>query len=318
MGDENKSFGGVFDFLGGLVDTGVQVWQNEEQREWASKEAQHNRDFQEHMYERNLDDSIAWRTHQEQYNSPEAMMQRYRDAGINPMYVVNGAAGGSSVTTPMQANGSGYGSSVPSPNQHRLSFAEAFRMRNEARLTDANVKLIESEAREHNAVAQLREDQLPESGFYRDVWNQFVKIRFTDEGTTGDDGGLSWHNAAYDRAQFMAAAQEYAWKYQDLEYKEAKAKFEHSQAVRQFEISLNDHKRAQFKYELSHASSAAEMFRVSAKWAVANQWINAGSTLLGAATGFTRTLKAPASMDTYIYGSNERHIYGDYNYKPAH
>lgn len=305
MGEENKSYGGVFDFLGGLVDTGVQVWQNEKQRDWASKEAQHNRDFQEHMYERNLDDSIAWRTHQEQYNSPEAMMQRYRDAGINPMYVVNGAAAGSSVATPMQANGSGYGSSVPSSNQHRLSFAEAFRMRNEARITDANVKLIESEAREHNANAQRVEDELPKTGFYREVWNRYANTKFADGST------MAWSHA-----EFMRTAHEYEWDLQDLSFKDAKSRFLHSAAVREFEISLNDHKRSMFEHELSQAKSYAQIFSVSAKWAVANQWIDAGAKIFGAATGLLHAAKKPAGITntTHNYGSNERHIYGDYQY----
>lgn len=154
MADEKNDYGGVLDFLGGLVDTGITVWQNQEQRDWASQEAQHNRDFQQRMYERQLDDSIAWRTHQEQYNSPEAMMQRYRDAGINPMYAVSGGSVGNTIATPFSVGGGSHGSSTPTPNQHRLSFAEAFRMRNEARMTDAHVELLESEAREHNVISE--------------------------------------------------------------------------------------------------------------------------------------------------------------------
>lgn len=298
MGEGSESYGGLFDFVGGLVDTGVQVWQNEEQREWASQEAQHNRDFQEQMYERQHDDSIAWRTHQEQYNSPEAMMQRYRDAGINPMYVVNGAAGGSSVSTPMQANGSGYGSSTPSPSQHRLSFAEAFRMRNEARLTDANVKLIESEAREHNANAQTVEDNLPKTGFYRQVWETYSNMSLAD----GKDGSWSTQDM---EAGFMFNARKYELALQLDGFIDAREQFIHSREVREFENSLHRHQRSMFMHELSQAKSATELFRVAAKWAVPNQWINASSKILGGAAGLLGSFRGmpfmPMTSQSEVY-----------------
>lgn len=296
-------YSGLVSGVSGLLDAGLNLWQNYEQREWASEEAQHNRDFQVQMYERQLDDNIAWRTHQEDYNSPEAQMQRYRDAGINPMYVVAGNAGGNMVQTPMQASGSGYGSSTPSPQQHRLSFAEAFRLKNEIRLTDANIKLIESEARERNANARRIEDSHPETSFYRDVWNRYSHHFFNEEGSMVDNEAL-----------YMANAMMYKHELQAMQYEDAKATFIHSKAVRKFELNLQEHKRQMFRYELSHAKSASEIFQVSAKWAVANQWINAGSELLGAATGLLKAIKAPASRDTYITGSNERHIYGDNMY----
>lgn len=288
MGEEAAAAAGgsgFWDFFGGLFNTAVNVQQNKEQREWSSEEAQHNRDFQVQMYERQHDDSIAWRTHQEQYNSPEAQMQRYRDAGINPMYVVSGGQGASNtIATPMTASGSGYGSATPSPNQHRLSFSEAFRMRNEAKITAANVKLLESEAREHNANAQNIENNLPKSGFYRKVWDIYANMALPD----GDDG--SWSTPEME-AGFMFQAKKYELALQLDGFEDARQQFIHSHEVREFEKSLNEHKRKMFIHELSQAKSAAEVFSVSAKWAVANQWINAGSKVIGAASGLLGALK---------------------------
>lgn len=125
-------------------------------REWAAEQAQHNRDFQLQMYERQLDDNIAWREHAEQYNSPSAQMQRYRDAGINPMYVVSQGAGGNVIQTPMQANGSGYGSSVgvPANNARRFGLMEGLRASAQLRISAAEENLLTSQARVYQEQAQ--------------------------------------------------------------------------------------------------------------------------------------------------------------------
>lgn len=278
----------MYDFAGGFVGAAVNVLENKMNRDWASEEAQHNRDFQLQMYERQYDDSIAWRTHQEQYNSPEAQMQRYRDAGINPMYVIAGGQG-STVATPMSANGSGYGSATPSSNQHRLSFTEAFRMRNEARITDANVKLLESEAREHNANAQRVEDELPKTAFYRQVWETYSNMALPD----GKDG--TWSTQEME-AGYMFNAKKYDLALQLDGYIDAREKFIHSREIRDFENSLHGHQRSMFRHELSQAKSATEVFRVAAKWAIPNQWINASSKILGGAAGLLGSLKGMPFM----------------------
>ena len=125
-------------------------------REWAAEQAQNNRDFQLQMYERQLDDNIAWRQHAEEYNSPSAQMQRYRDAGINPMYIVSQGAGGNIVQTPMQANGSGYGSSVgvPTNNARRFGMMEGLRASAQLRISAAEENLLTSQARVYQEQAK--------------------------------------------------------------------------------------------------------------------------------------------------------------------
>lgn len=284
-----------------LLDAGVSLYEGYRNREFQREEAQHNRDFQLEMYERQFDDSVDWRTHNEMYNSPAAQMERYREAGINPMYYVTQNGGGSVIQTPMQANGSGYGSSVgtPSRGNYRLDILELARMRNENRLTSAQVRRADAETREINARAESEENRLPESRFYRDVWNQYAQGYHGTQDT--------WDSTVNHEAQYMMSAQQYKMDLQGLEFADAKAKFSHSAAVRKFEADLNEHKRRQFEYELSQAQDAASIFKVSAKWAQANQWINAGSQLLGAATGFVRAFKKPSSI------MHERHYYGDTN-----
>lgn len=282
-----------------LLGAGINLYESYKNRQFQREEAQHNRDFQLQMYERQLDDSIDWRTHNELYNSPAAQMERYREAGINPMYYVTQNGGGSIVQTPMQANGSGYGSNVgtPSRGNYRLDTLELARLRNENRLVDAQVNKENATAREINARAETEENRLPESRFYRDVWNKFAQGYHGNQST--------WDSTINHEAQFMMSAQQYKMDLQGLEFNDAKSKFSHSAAVRKFEADLNEHKRRQFVYEMSQAKDAAEILNVSAKWARANQWINAGSQLLGAATGLVRAVKSPPSI------INERHQYGD-------
>lgn len=277
-------------------------------REWAAQEAEKNRNFQVEMYNRQLSDSIDWREHQEIYNSPAAQMQRFADAGINPMYFVTGANGGNTIHTPSLTGGFGSTPVSPQTPTGRLSVSEAVRLNNETRITRGQEHVLEAEARLKNAEAQNQEYKHGYGQYFNDVWNIYRGIRTQDNETM-----------AQDRAYFMDAARMYEWRMLDLTFEDAKAAFEHSKEVRAFAKDLNDHQRNLFEHELSQAKSAAEIFRVSAKWAIPNQWINAGSQVLGAAAGVARAFNVPKTTvqkTITSYDNSERHIYGDYQYKP--
>lgn len=308
MGEENKQYQGNLGLVGDFLNMGYDAWQSAEARKFASEEAQKNRDFQSEMYNRQLSDSIDWRTHQEIYNSPSAQMQRFVDAGINPMFMVTGANGGTSVHTPSLTGGFGSTAATPGYSTGRINVAEAIRLKNESRIARGQEKLLEAEARKANADAQEIEYKQPRGEYFRDVWNTFKNIHTTD----------GW-SMAQDEAHFMSQARQYDWDFQDMSFEDAKLTFEHSKEVRAFARDLQGHQRSLFEHELSQAKSAASTFAVAAKWAVANQWINAGSQVLGAATGLARAFNVPTTTvqkTITSYDNSERHIYGDYQYKP--
>lgn len=72
-----------------------------ENREWQTKENQVNRDWSEKMWQA-----------ENQYNTPSAMMQRYKEAGLNPFLV-----GGQSAGSVGQAGAPNSPSMVGAPNQ---------------------------------------------------------------------------------------------------------------------------------------------------------------------------------------------------------
>lgn len=256
-------------------------------RQFSANEAQKNRDFQTDMYNRQLSDSIDWRTHQEQYNTPAAQMSRFAEAGINPMYMVTGANGGTTVHTPSLTGGFGSTPVTPSSSTGRINVAEAVRLRNESRIARGQEELLEAEARKANAEAQNQEYKHGFGAYYQEVWDRFHHMGTADN-----------MNMAHDQALFMSVARRYEWELQDMSFEDAKLQFEHSKEVRSFAKDLNDHHRKLFEHELSQAESASKVFAVSAKWAVANQFINAGSQILGAATGLARAFNVPQTTIT--------------------
>lgn len=277
-------------------------------REWAAQEAEKNRDFQVEMYNRQLSDSIDWREHQEAYNSPSAQMQRYADAGINPMYLVSGANGGNTIHTPSLTGGFGSTPVSPQTPTGRLSVVEAIRLNNETRIARGQEDLLQAEARKFNAEAQNQEYKHGYGAYFSDVWNTYRNIRTLDNETM-----------AQDHAYYMDAAREYEWRLLDMSFADAKAAYEHSKEVRAFAKDLNDHQRKLFEHELSQAESAAHVFAVQAKWALRNQWTDNIAKVLGAATGLAHAFNVPKTTiqkTITSYDNSERHIYGDYQYKP--
>lgn len=93
---------GLAGAIGQVVSTGLGAFstgtQNRKARKWS-----------ERMYDRERADSIAFWNMQNAYNSPQAQMQRYKDAGLNPNLIYG------------QGN-SGNAGSIPTPNTPRPEF----------------------------------------------------------------------------------------------------------------------------------------------------------------------------------------------------
>lgn len=290
-----------------FANTAVAAADSKAARKHASDEAVKSREWQEKMYDRQLDDNIAWRTHQEAYNSPEAQMARYRDAGINPMYAVTGN-GGNSIVTPNST-------SVPMTNKADTPAPRNLRFNPQvlaqSAITKAQVKSINAQANMYNAQANeanTRAEGLSSENvgkkYEADVINELRKVCIDID---GGDYLEPMHKA---EAWIRAYKRQYEYQYQGMSFRDAKAQFEHNKAVRKFEVSLNEHKKKLFQHELSQAKSAAQVFRVSAKWAIANQWINAGAEMLGASASLFGAFKGTSMMPTTSRNYSES--YGDF------
>ena len=69
-----------------------------------------NREFTEHMYNRQRQDALSDWNQQNEYNSPQAQMERLRNADLNPNLVYgNGSVVANSQAMPRQSSGQSYG-----------------------------------------------------------------------------------------------------------------------------------------------------------------------------------------------------------------
>lgn len=123
--------------------TGAQIQQNAfnsaeaaAQRVWSSTEADEARQWQEEQYVK--------------YNSPQAMIRQYQDAGLNPALMYSGAAGTSGASTQTSVpSGSAASNSL---SQHGdvsgalLAFAQLSKLRSEIDLNEANAKNLNTQS----------------------------------------------------------------------------------------------------------------------------------------------------------------------------
>lgn len=303
-----------------FANTLVSAADSKAARKHATQEAEKAREWQEMMYDRQLDDNIAWRTHQEVYNSPEAQMKRYRDAGINPMYAITGN-GGNTVTTPNPSSVAMVAKAdTPAPRnlrfnpevlaQARLTKAQAKSIEASTRASDAQANMYNAQANEANARAEGYKSENVEKAYKADIVNELKKV-YTDLG--GHFGELVPFSKA--QAWIYANKKEYDHLFVGMDFQNAKKTFLHLDAVRAFERDLHSHQRKMFEHELSQAKSAAHIFSVSAKWAIANQWINAGSQVFGAAASLFGSFKGtsfmPSVSRSLTPSKREHHYYGD-------
>lgn len=299
-----------------FANTAVAAADSRAARKHATAEAEKARDWQEQMYDRQLDDNIAWRTHQEQYNSPAAQMQRYRDAGINPMYAVT-QGGSSNIVTPNST-------AVPMTNKADTPAPRNLRFNpeviNQSLITKAQVKALDAQANMYNAEANEANTRA-EGQRYDNVGKQLsalINEELKKLNLTSPTGEADSASYAQFKANAIAQAEEFSYEFNQMSFWDAKKKFVHLDAVRQFERDLQNHQRAKFEYELSQAKSAAHIFSVSAKWAVANQFINAATEVLGAAASMLNATKGTGFMP--IHSRSYSESYGDhttYHYNNA-
>ena len=172
--------GGLFSGLGSIFGASSANDTNQliarENRAWQSGENQLNRDWQTGEN----DKSRQWQERmwnlQNQYNTPSAMMQRYKDAGLNPFLVNGSPTVGSAGSAGSPSTGSP--SMVGAPNMPNIQpvnygapFANALSLSMQAKQVDANAAAANSQASKDmiSSLAQAYKD-LGKDGF-----NEFAK-----------------------------------------------------------------------------------------------------------------------------------------------
>lgn len=109
---------GLFDMVGNLIGMGVQAGQNKKARRW--QEAQINKQWTR--------DRQMWRE-QNEYNSPEAQMARFQEAGLNPHLAVTGGNPGNAASMPSANAPRGqFGVGAPTGGDGTLGEFQALKM----------------------------------------------------------------------------------------------------------------------------------------------------------------------------------------------
>ena len=131
---------------GNLLETGLNIWSTNRQNKLS-------REFSEKMYDKQFRDSIAFWNMQNAYNTPEAQMQRFENAGLNPHLIYGkGNAGNAPALSipdvkPAQFNSpdfSGIAKAVPSFLSSFLDM-EIKKAQHDNLLADNTTKLEEAE-----------------------------------------------------------------------------------------------------------------------------------------------------------------------------
>ena len=165
--------GGLVSGIGGIISANSANKANKqiaaENRRWQTKENQLNRDWEEKMWQA-----------QNEYNTPSAMMSRYKAAGLNPYLVGDGSPTVGAASSP------GTPSMVGAPNQPNIipadvsgfgrgvaGVGDAISTYLQARSIDANV--ANQEAQTANTFAETYAKLIDSMG-YKDANNVMQKI----------------------------------------------------------------------------------------------------------------------------------------------
>lgn len=153
-----SAVGGFLNGVTGTLFGGIQA-----SRQWKYKQKemalqqQYNLENMQRQYQYQLD---FWNK-QNAYNSPVNSVARWRGAGVSPMAVFGSSPGGAgvaggSVSVPESSNPSASGVSG-NAQFGGMTLAEASQIRNNNRITEANVRLTDAEARLRNSQAADQE-----------------------------------------------------------------------------------------------------------------------------------------------------------------
>lgn len=154
-------------FLGNLFGSGMTAGYN-------AKEAQKDRDFQERMYNQQVQDNIKFWNMQNEYAMPSAIRQRIEDAGLNPYLMYSDGGAIQNVSAPQSA-------SAPSGSKASANF--------NTQIDLANIALMDQ---------QLKESQSREFLNYKEAENKEA-----DTGLKGLQGEQIKISTSYDKDTYQ-------------------------------------------------------------------------------------------------------------------
>ena len=108
--DNSQIYASITSAGASLAGNMIAAGESRKQRKWSEKENQKNRDWNMSLYhQQTADNRENWRMSNE-YNSPKAQRERYREAGLNPYISLGGSGGGSTASgnsTPASSGSAG-------------------------------------------------------------------------------------------------------------------------------------------------------------------------------------------------------------------
>ena len=123
-----------------------------QQGQYNAEEAQKNRDFQERMYNQQVQDNINFWKMQNEYNLPSAQLARLQEAGLNPLLAYGQGGNVQNVAT-----GAPQSAQAPSGAQASRSFNNPLDL--------GNLALLQAQIENINADTQQKRSQTAETDF---------------------------------------------------------------------------------------------------------------------------------------------------------
>jgi len=130
-----ETIGAIAPFAGAGIGAAAQGNANRKNRKFQDKVNKENRQFAVDMYYKQRDDSLADWNMQNHYNSPEQMMNRYRQAGLNPNLIYG--KGGDSTASMVRSSQAPQGN-AQAPQIQRSGVAEGIQ-------TFQNMKMFQAQ-----------------------------------------------------------------------------------------------------------------------------------------------------------------------------
>lgn len=273
-----------FSLIGGILGFGSSAMNVQAQRDVARE----NREWQEKMINQARDWELEQWHMQNEYNAPQAQMQRYNDAGLNPNLIYSqgtpGIAGQLSTTAPS--------SNQVAPQFDPSPMLQAAQIANQRKQTDSNVRLQDSQIavqrqQVHNMTLQAVTEIARARNIDEQTKGQIIQNLVSD----------ATKDTAIEQAQLNVDIARWQTKIQSMSYEEKKYQVEKylplSALKMQIEmtaiasgIQLNQAQIGKLAVETQNAAITGDIQQLEKDWIVMQR----GSGIAPTAPGWFQTI----------------------------